>query len=186
VRFVVILLLSTLVLVPIAFANDELPVSGILNPDFASDLAIVTTLNEAGEEGVFVITADGETAISMLREEIVAVSNELFGGFLVVYEESGQSLFELADGGYQMQLSTNNGPIDFSYLDQDSNIQAEERLSIEEDYLLAATEDGSYQLFLLTTGELSVVIESVERDAVYSVTFTGIPALNIKLEISAN
>lgn len=185
-RFIVTLLLSTVLLVPMAFANDELPVSGILNPNFASDLAIVTTLNEAGEEGVFVITADGETAISMLREEIVAVSNEQLGGFLTVYDESGQSLFELPDGGYQMQLSTSNGPIDFSYLNQDSGIQAEERLSIEEDYLLAATEDGSYQLFLLTTGELSVVMVSHENDAVYTVTFTGIPALNIKQEISAN
>jgi hypothetical protein len=186
VRFIVTLLLFILVLVPMAFANDELPVSGSLNPDFASDLAIVTTLNEAGEEGVFVITADGETAISMLREEIVAVSNEQLGGFLTVYDESGQSLFELPDGGYQMQLGTSNGTIDFSYLNQDSNIQAEERLSIEEDYLLAESEDGFYQFYLLTTGELSVVMASDENDFLYAVTFTGIPALNIKLEMSTN
>lgn len=182
VRLITSLLFSLLVFVAVATvsADDALPVSGILNPDSASELGIVTTLNASGEEGVFIIARNGEIAISMLRAEIVAVSNEMLGGFLSVYEESGQALFEMPDGSYQMQLTTSNGVINLSYLNQNSTIQSAELLTMEEEILLQASADEQYQLYLLTTGELSVLMRTDDDDLSYQITFTGIPALNIK------
>jgi hypothetical protein len=176
-RFILSLLIATAVAIPFVSADDESPISGILNPSFASNLATVTTLNASGEEGVFVISPDGKMLISLLKLEIVERSNEQLGGFLTVYADTGQSLFELPNGGYQMQLSTGNGAIDFSYLNQASSIQAEERLTMEEDFLLAESEESFYQLYLLTTGELSVIIGPDETGMSYQITFTGIPAL---------
>jgi len=181
-----LLLLALIALfVGIVSASDETPVSGVLNPDFASQIGTVTTLNQDGEEGVFVITPNGDTALAMLKSEIVSISNEALGGFLTVYDETGQALFELPDGRYQMQLTTSNGTINLSYLNQYSNLETAELIAIDEDVLLQTSADESYQLFLMTTGELSVVI-STDDGMVYRLTFTGIPALNIKQEIFAD
>jgi hypothetical protein len=189
-RFVLSLLLFLLFITGIGFvAADEpsdLAVTGILNADFANHLGTITTLNDDGEEGVFVLNKNGEMVIGMLRADVIAASNERLGGFLSAYDESGQSLFVLPDGSYQLQLSTSNGNINLSYLNPASSISTADSLSLEEDALLQTSINGTYQFYLMTTGELSVLMGPDEDGISYRVTFTGIPALNVKQDVSAN
>jgi hypothetical protein len=166
-------------------AQTDIPVNGVLNPDFAQQQGVISTVNQTDEAGIFVLNPDGEVEISILLEDVVAVSHQYLGGFLVAYDESGQALFELPQGGYQMQLTTSNGAINFSYLNQNSNVQSAEILTMQEDMLLQASADGHYQLYLLTTGELRVVMGPDAAGLYYHVTFTGIPALNIKQAITS-
>jgi hypothetical protein len=189
-RLITSLLVFLLFVIGIGFAAadepTELPVTGILNMDFATHLGTVTTLNDAGEEGVFVLNGDGEAVISMLREDVISASNERLGGFLSAYDESGQALFVLPDGSYQLQFSTSNGNINLSYLNPASSINTADSLSLDEDALLVASMNGMYQFYLMTTGELSVLMGPDEDGILYRVTFTGIPALNVKQDVSAN
>jgi hypothetical protein len=189
-RFILSLLVFLLFVIGTGFAAadepSELPLTGILNADFANHLGTVTTLNDDGEEGVFVLNENGEAVISMLREDVITASNERLGGFLSAYDESGQSLFVLPDGSYQLQFSTSNGSINLNYLNPSSSISTADSLSLEEDALLVASMNGEYQFYLMTTGELSVLMGPDEDGILYRVTFTGIPALNVKQDISAN
>src|SRR5690349_14736105 len=136
-RFTLSLLLVLLFVIGIGFATadepSELPVTGILNEGFATHLGTVTTVNGEGEEGVFVLNEAGEIVISMLRKDVIEASNERLGGFLSAYDESGQALFVLPDGSYQLQFSTSNGNINLSYLNGSSSVDTAEQLSLEED-----------------------------------------------------
>lgn len=165
------------------FANGELSADGLLNPDFGSHLGTIMTLNESDEAGIFVYNNSAELVISMQYDELRAASFHHLGAYLSVYDDSGQSLFELPNGSYQMQLTTSNGPINFTYRGQSGRIQGTESLTMEDDVLLQHSEDGLFQLYLLTTGEFSIVIGPDSDNTTYVLTFTGVDALNLKQEI---
>lgn len=180
-KFIAIILLF-FAAIPLA-AQENLPVSGVLNPDFAQDLALVTSLSITGEEGIFAYAPNGELLLGMQVEEIKSAAYEAMGGFLIAYDESGQALFQLPDGTYQMQLTTSNGSLNFNYLNRHSSVQASEALTMDKDVLLEQSVDEQYQIVLLQSGELAVIIAPNSSALRYQIRFTGIPALNIHNEI---
>jgi len=166
-------------------ADVTVPANQILNPDFATHVGTITTMNESGQEGLFVYDSADNLVLMMLHQDVMEASFQYLGGYLTAYSENGQALFALPDGNFQMQIATPNGGLNFKYGNQQAGLQGADALSMESNVLLKQSDDGLMQLYLLTSGELRVAMQAPTEDVIYTLTFTGIPALNIKQAIHA-
>jgi hypothetical protein len=171
----------------LAAAEDIVNNDDILNTAFGQHIGLVADINAQGQEGIFIYRSLGEQPIvSMLREDVETAAFELTGRYLVAYDASGQALYELPNDQYQMQITTPNGAINMSYSSYGTNLRGTDAMVETADILLQQTSDGIYSIYLLGTGELSVVMGPDVNDMTYQITFTGVPALNVTLSTVAS
>jgi hypothetical protein len=181
-RKAIILIIILLITAGVVAADSAPGGPHILNPDFGSHLGTVADSNAENQSGIFVYDSNGQLVINMFSEDVEAAAFEYTGRYLVAYDESGQALYDMPDGRFQMQLTTSNGSINLNYASHGSDMKAGEAQTETEDILLQQSDDGLYSLYLLGNGELSVVMGPDNAGLSYQVTFTGVPALNIKLD----
>lgn len=172
-----------------AFAQLSIPAQHQINPSFAIHMGIIEDMHD-GLNGIYITSPEGELVLAMSYHEIETTVLETAGKFLIAYDDSGQALYINADGEYEMSLTINDSSINLSYLPNHRN-----RLSLVEDssyleqdvmlqdVILKESTDGLYRIVLLTTGELQVQMQSANDRIEYHVTFTGIPALNVKYSV---
>ena len=161
---------------------DEGTNTHILNTDFGAHIGIVSDVNSDGQQGIFIYgTLDDAPMLSILREDIESAAFEHTDRYLVAYDASGQALYELPDNRYQMQITTPNGAVNMNYAAGGTDLQGASAMTETEDILLQQSTDGMYRVYLLSTGELSVIMGPDANRVNYQVTFTGVPALNVSL-----